>query len=85
MIGRERKCQFFSFFVAVTGSDRNPYQATISTFVYALKKSLGEYLVWGGRDGAPRFRSLKKTRHCVELQGFLYIFVRKLDFNIRLG
>ena len=38
----------------VTGSDRNPYQATISTFVYALKKSLGEYLVWGGCDRAPR-------------------------------
>ena len=52
----------YKFFRAlpVTGSDRNPYQATILTFVYALKKSLGGYLVWGGRDGAPRFRSLKK-------------------------
>ena len=45
----------------VTGSDRNPYQATISTFLYALKKRLGKYLVWGGRDWAPRFRSMKKN------------------------
>ena len=34
----------------VTGNDRNPYQATISTFVYALKKRFGKYLVWGRRD-----------------------------------
>ena len=46
----------------VTGSDRNPYQATISTFVYALKKSLGEYLVWGGCDRAPRLDPWKKIR-----------------------
>ena len=39
----------------LTGSDRNPYHATISTFVYALKKSLDKYLVRGVRDGAPRF------------------------------
>ena len=44
----------------VTGSDRNPYQATISTFLSALKKRLGKYLVWGGRDGASRFASTKK-------------------------
>ena len=46
----------------VTGSDRNPYQATISTFVFASKNSLGEYLVWGGRDWAPRLDHWKKTR-----------------------
>ena len=48
---------FFPVFRAlpVTGSFRNLYQATIQTFVYALKQSLGKYLVWGGRDGAPRF------------------------------
>ena len=44
----------------VTGNDRNTYHATISTFAYVLKKSLGEYLVWGGRDWAPRFDHWKK-------------------------
>ena len=46
----------FDFFrvLPVTGSDRDPYQATISTFVYALEKFLGEYFVWGGSDRAPR-------------------------------
>ena len=34
----------------VTGNDRNPYQATISTFLYALKKRLSKYLAWSGRD-----------------------------------
>jgi len=47
----------------VTGSDQNPYQATISMFVYALKESLGKYLVWGGRDGAPLSVCMKKTHH----------------------
>ena len=32
----------------------------MSTFVFVLEKSLGEYLVWGGRDGAPRFYHWKK-------------------------
>ena len=42
----------YKFFRAlpVTGGDQNPYQVTISTFLYALKKSLGKYLVWGDRD-----------------------------------
>ena len=44
------KNDFFFRALPVTGSDRNPYQATISTFLYALKKRLGKYLVWGGRD-----------------------------------
>ena len=44
----------------LTGSDRNPYHATISTFVYALKKSLDKYLVRGVRDGAPRFSEWKR-------------------------
>ena len=52
----------YDFFRAlpVTGSDGNPYQATISTFLYALKKRLGKYLVWDGRDWAPRFFWMKK-------------------------
>ena len=45
----------------VTGSDRKPHQVTISTFVYALIKVLGKYLVWGGRDGAPKYVSMKKN------------------------
>ena len=54
------KFNFFFRTLPVTGSDRNPYQATILAFVYALKKILGKYLVWDGRDGAPRFSGWKK-------------------------
>ena len=39
----------------VTGNDQNPYQATISTFFYALEKSLGEYLVWAAVMERPDF------------------------------
>ena len=51
---------FFRAF-SVAGSDQNPYQATILTFFYALKKSLGEYLVWSGRDRAPRLDPWKNS------------------------
>ena len=44
----------------LTGSDLNPYQATISTFVKTFKRILSRYLVWVDRDWAPRFVWMKK-------------------------
>ena len=57
---QKRKKKFRA--LPVTASDQNLYrfQPMPSRYVFAFKKSLGEYLVWGGRDGAPRFYDWKK-------------------------
>ena len=45
------------------------------------QKKLGKYLVWGGRDGAPRFSEWNKNRHSKIIMHIIRVKLASLKFR----